>query len=402
MRSCKYDSLYTDSPSPLDDDKQRASSSPTYRDVSHSDVGRPYSASPSDLTKSETDLSDESDQDHVPHILAPCSSQESSPASLSHTRACLLWACKACKRKNVTVDRRKAATMRERRRLRRVNEAFEILKKRTCSNPTQRMPKVEILRNAIEYIESLDYILQSAATTEADSDSLSETRASTASCTDVPGSGHTDNLINDPNSASYTQPMDGGACASRLPRVAGDLLQGSGLVTSSLDCLSLIVESINPVTSSSCKNDSLLQNQVHKTRQKTITISKISEDDSKHKVKRDPKRNIEIESPLKQSTACKMSIASSCANMAMRSEGIDETRFANNFPDQYTVQFQQYQGCNDDSGCLHSQYNASVEFSQENSLYDQSDNFSVSETSLLMEQHQNKMNLMTITANDQT
>ncbi|KAA0191410.1 hypothetical protein HAZT_HAZT007378, partial [Hyalella azteca] len=183
MRSCKYDSLYTDSPSPLDDDKQRASSSPTYRDVSHSDVGRPYSASPSDLTKSETDLSDESDQDHVPHILAPCSSQESSPASLSHTRACLLWACKACKRKNVTVDRRKAATMRERRRLRRVNEAFEILKKRTCSNPTQRMPKVEILRNAIEYIESLDYILQSAATTEADSDSLSETRASTASCT---------------------------------------------------------------------------------------------------------------------------------------------------------------------------------------------------------------------------
>lgn len=35
-------------------------------------------------------------------------------------RRCLLWACKACKRKTVTVDRRKAATLRERRRLRKV------------------------------------------------------------------------------------------------------------------------------------------------------------------------------------------------------------------------------------------------------------------------------------------
>lgn len=35
-------------------------------------------------------------------------------------RPCLAWACKACKRKNVTVDRRKAATLRERRRLRKV------------------------------------------------------------------------------------------------------------------------------------------------------------------------------------------------------------------------------------------------------------------------------------------
>lgn len=35
-------------------------------------------------------------------------------------RPCLTWACKACKKKNVTVDRRKAATLRERRRLRKV------------------------------------------------------------------------------------------------------------------------------------------------------------------------------------------------------------------------------------------------------------------------------------------
>ncbi|VDP94015.1 unnamed protein product [Echinostoma caproni] len=58
------------------------------------------------------------------------------------------------------VDRRKAATMRERRRLRKVNEAFETLKRRTCANPNQRMPKVEILRNAIDYIENLEEMLQ--------------------------------------------------------------------------------------------------------------------------------------------------------------------------------------------------------------------------------------------------
>ncbi len=57
------------------------------------------------------------------------------------------------------VDRRKAATMRERRRLRKVNEAFETLKRRTCSNPNQRMPKVEILRTAIDYIENLEEML---------------------------------------------------------------------------------------------------------------------------------------------------------------------------------------------------------------------------------------------------
>lgn len=38
-------------------------------------------------------------------------------------RPCLTWACKACKKKTVTVDRRKAATLRERRRLRKVSRA---------------------------------------------------------------------------------------------------------------------------------------------------------------------------------------------------------------------------------------------------------------------------------------
>ncbi|MBN3285242.1 MYOG protein, partial [Polyodon spathula] len=63
---------------------------------------------------------------------------------------CLPWACRICKRKTVTVDRRKAATMREKRRLKKVNEAFEALKRSTLMNPNQRLPKVEILRSAIQ------------------------------------------------------------------------------------------------------------------------------------------------------------------------------------------------------------------------------------------------------------
>ncbi|KAL3308713.1 Myoblast determination protein 1 1, partial [Cichlidogyrus casuarinus] len=82
------------------------------------------------------------------HVIAPGSHGQ-----------CLLWACKACKKKTLQVDRRKAATMRERRRLRKVNEAFETLKGRTCANPNQRMPKVEILRNAIQYIDTLEDLL---------------------------------------------------------------------------------------------------------------------------------------------------------------------------------------------------------------------------------------------------
>uniref|UniRef100_A0A5S6QFN3 Myoblast determination protein 1 homolog n=1 Tax=Trichuris muris TaxID=70415 RepID=A0A5S6QFN3_TRIMR len=91
-------------------------------------------------------------EEHIPHVLAPSTDGH-------QPRRCLLWACKACKKKTVTIDRRKAATMRERRRLRKVNEAFEILKRRTCANPNQRLPKVEILRNAIEYIESLEEMM---------------------------------------------------------------------------------------------------------------------------------------------------------------------------------------------------------------------------------------------------
>ena len=42
-----------------------------------------------------------------------------------------------------------------------MNEAFEMLRQQTTSPPNQRLPKVEILRNAICYIEALEKILNS-------------------------------------------------------------------------------------------------------------------------------------------------------------------------------------------------------------------------------------------------
>lgn len=64
----------------------------------------------------ETGETNESEPiEHVPHPHVLDSGSPHGP------RRCLLWACKACKKKTVTVDRRKAATLRERRRLRKVN-----------------------------------------------------------------------------------------------------------------------------------------------------------------------------------------------------------------------------------------------------------------------------------------
>ncbi|XP_073801937.1 myogenic factor 6 isoform X1 [Danio rerio] len=89
------------------------------------------------------------------HVLAP-------PGLQAHCEGqCLMWACKICKRKSAPTDRRKAATLRERRRLKKINEAFDALKKKTVPNPNQRLPKVEILRSAINYIEKLQDLLHS-------------------------------------------------------------------------------------------------------------------------------------------------------------------------------------------------------------------------------------------------
>jgi len=68
------------------------------------------------------------------------------------------WTCKLCKKRDPS-DRRRNATLRERRRLKRVNEAYDGLKKCAVRNPSQRLPKVQILRAAIHRIEQLQRML---------------------------------------------------------------------------------------------------------------------------------------------------------------------------------------------------------------------------------------------------
>ncbi|KAG7201513.1 hypothetical protein KM043_004265 [Ampulex compressa] len=162
--------------------------------------------------------------EHVPH---PHILDAGSPHG---PRRCLLWACKACKKKTVTVDRRKAATLRERRRLRKVNEAFEVLKRRTSNNPNQRLPKVEILRNAIEYIESLEALLQG------NRPSGPQDRASTDNLNGESPRYVTDRLRQFSDPLARFQPING------FEQVEAQAPQGTG---SSLDCLSMIVQSIN-------------------------------------------------------------------------------------------------------------------------------------------------------------
>uniref|UniRef100_A0A4W5R109 Myogenin n=1 Tax=Hucho hucho TaxID=62062 RepID=A0A4W5R109_9TELE len=62
-----------------------------------------------------------------------------------HGRGLQAW---LCKRKTVSMDWRKADTMREKR-------------SSTLMNPNQRLPKVEILRSAIQYIERLQALVSS-------------------------------------------------------------------------------------------------------------------------------------------------------------------------------------------------------------------------------------------------
>ncbi|GAU98325.1 hypothetical protein RvY_09486 [Ramazzottius varieornatus] len=197
---------------------------------------------------SEKSMSDGCDEnDHLPHVLAPPDMHGS-----HGQRKCLLWACKACKRKAVTVDRRKAATMRERRRLRRVNEAFEELKRRTCPNPNQRLPKIEILRHAIDYIENLENLLRgqnpgsTAGPYHLETARL-EARSNLSSGSDYLGS-RTPPMYVERHSAvlapyaPYTENESGFAHVPMNTTDAGR--------TSSLDCLSMIVKNISPTTRS--------------------------------------------------------------------------------------------------------------------------------------------------------
>ncbi|KAM6157931.1 myoblast determination protein 1 [Rhynchocyon petersi] len=178
------------------------------------------------------------------------------PSGHHQAGRCLLWACKACKRKTTNADRRKAATMRERRRLSKVNEAFETLKRCTSSNPNQRLPKVEILRNAIRYIEGLQALLR-------DQDSAPPGGAAAAAFY-APGPlppGRGDHYSGDSDASSprsncsdgmmdYSGPPSGarrrncydGSYYSEAP---SEVRPGKSAAVSSLDCLSSIVERIS-------------------------------------------------------------------------------------------------------------------------------------------------------------
>ncbi|GFT87605.1 myogenic-determination protein, partial [Nephila pilipes] len=115
---------------------------------------------PVDLRRATAD----SDDQHVPHVFVP--------GQNNHQRQCLLWACKACRKKSTSVNKRVAATTRERIRLSKLNEAYETLKRASTRDPNQRLAKVDILKNAIEYIESLKSILHvSSNVRERDCDS---------------------------------------------------------------------------------------------------------------------------------------------------------------------------------------------------------------------------------------
>ncbi|XP_013880849.1 myoblast determination protein 1 homolog [Austrofundulus limnaeus] len=181
-------------------------------------------------------------EDHLNHHVPTAEEEDQhvrAPGGLHQAGHCLLWACKACKRKTTHADRRKAATMRERRRLSKVNDAFETLKRCTASNPNQRLPKVEILRNAISYIESLQALLRAGQ-----SDSFypplehysgeSDSSSTHSNCSDG-----TTEFISPCSSRSENSD------SSYMKQTTEECSSSKTSLISSLDCLSSIVQRIS-------------------------------------------------------------------------------------------------------------------------------------------------------------
>ncbi|XP_017787141.1 PREDICTED: myogenic-determination protein [Nicrophorus vespilloides] len=187
--------------------------------------------------ESSLDSDEDRDAGNHHHILEPSGTGCDGP------RRCLAWACKACKKKTVSIDRRKAATLRERRRLRKVNEAFELLKRRTCNNPGQRLPKVEILRSAIEYIEYLEEILQGSK-----------------SPAEIQASSNGTEYINGQSSQFVSERLQ--QFSEPLSRLTSSNSFDVASTTSSLDCLNLIVQSIT-------NNKKLVESSSHDSTTKT-------------------------------------------------------------------------------------------------------------------------------------
>ncbi|XP_078000239.1 transcription factor SUM-1-like [Glandiceps talaboti] len=184
----------------------------------------------------ENEDTGEDEDEHLQHVLAP-----GYPGQTQ--RKCLLWACKACKKKAVSVDKRKAATLRERRRLKKVNQAFEVLKRHTASNPNQRLPKVEILRNAIDYIVRLEKLLHVERASSSDKSDVDSGRESASPKTvGSPESNSTGSMTSSPISLISEKLHHFGHQISEMEAINGYDPNG----VSSLDRLSLIVERISP------------------------------------------------------------------------------------------------------------------------------------------------------------
>ncbi|XP_035538392.1 myoblast determination protein 1 homolog [Morone saxatilis] len=181
---------------------------------------------------------------HHHHHHVPIAEEEDehvrAPGGLHQAGHCLLWACKACKRKTTHEDRRKAATMRERRRLSKVNDAFETLKRCTASNPNQRLPKVDILRNAISYIESLQALLRTGR--DDGFYSSMEHYSGDSDASSSPRSNCSDGMMDFISPCSTrSENSDGSYCS----QTADDSSSNKRSLISSLDCLSSIVERIS-------------------------------------------------------------------------------------------------------------------------------------------------------------
>ncbi|XP_008304678.1 myoblast determination protein 1 homolog [Stegastes partitus] len=184
-------------------------------------------------------------EDHLHHHVPSAEEEDQhvrAPGGLHQAGHCLLWACKACKRKTTHADRRKAATMRERRRLSKVNDAFETLKRCTASNPNQRLPKVEILRNAISYIESLQALLRAGRD---DSFYPPLEHYSGDSDASSPGSNCSEGMMDFISPCSTrSENSDASFCSQTADDCSSSSSRKTSLI-SSLDCLSSIVERIS-------------------------------------------------------------------------------------------------------------------------------------------------------------
>ncbi|XP_005812899.2 myoblast determination protein 1 homolog [Xiphophorus maculatus] len=199
-------------------------------------------------------------EDHLHHHVPTAEEEDQhvrAPGGLHQGGHCLLWACKACKRKTTHADRRKAATMRERRRLSKVNDAFETLKRCTASNPNQRLPKVEILRNAISYIESLQALLRAGQSDGGGGFYPQLERYGGESDSSSPQSSCSDSMMDFISPCSASSENGNTSCGKQTADGCSSSSSKSSLI-SSLDCLSSIVERISTDRAGAPAGDSVV------------------------------------------------------------------------------------------------------------------------------------------------